>query len=73
LEDSSQILEEKIKQLTDSKTKLESALGDKEIYSDKNKFVQTETDYKKVTGDLATANKQYEEIFEKIMDLESKL
>ena len=68
-----QQLEEKIKQLTDKKTQLESALGDKEIYSDKNKFVQTETDYKKVTVDLATANKQYEEIFEKIMDLESKL
>jgi ATP-binding cassette subfamily F protein 3 len=68
-----QQLEEKIKQLTEKKIKLESALGDKEIYSEKNKFVETETDYKKVTVDLADANKQYEEIFEKIMDLESKL
>jgi ATP-binding cassette subfamily F protein 3 len=68
-----QQIEEKVKQLTEKKVQLESALGDKEIYSDKNKFLQTETDYKKVTADLAAANKQYEEVFEKIMDLETKL
>ena len=33
----------------------------------------SQADAGKVTAELAAANKQYEEIFEKIMDLESKL
>jgi ATP-binding cassette, subfamily F, member 3 len=43
-----------------------------EIYSDRGKFVQTETDYKKVGDELKQLNKEYEEVFEKIMELEAK-
>jgi len=63
-------LEEKVEKLTTSKTKLEAALADPEIYSDKQKFVQAEADYNKAAKDLADANVEYEELFEKIMELE---
>ncbi|MBS1656056.1 MAG: ABC-F family ATP-binding cassette domain-containing protein, partial [Bacteroidetes bacterium] len=65
-----QQLEEKIAQLNTQKTTLEAALADPSTYSDKNKFVQTEADYKKTETELSRLNKQYEEVFEKIMTLE---
>jgi len=64
-------LEEKVEKLTASKTKLETALANPEIYSDKQKFVQAENDYNKAAKELADANMEYEELFEKIMELES--
>ncbi|OQP41130.1 ABC transporter ATP-binding protein [Niastella yeongjuensis] len=67
-----QQLEEKIAQLNKEKTRLEAQLTEPDTYSDRNKFVQTETDYKKVDDELQRMNKQYEEVFEKIMELESK-
>ncbi|MBC7904548.1 MAG: ABC-F family ATP-binding cassette domain-containing protein [Gemmatimonadaceae bacterium] len=65
-----QMVEEKIAKLKIDKTKLESDLGSGNTYSDKGKFVQTETDYKKVSEELKKLNQQYEELFEKIMALE---
>ena len=68
-----QQLEEKIAELTKQKKHLEGALSDSSTYSDKNKFIQTETDYKKVTEQLSAANKEYEIVFEKIVGLEAGL
>ncbi|MFT3981269.1 MAG: ABC-F family ATP-binding cassette domain-containing protein [Ferruginibacter sp.] len=63
-------LEEKVEKLTANKTKLEAALADPEVYSDKQKFIQAETDYNKAAKELAEANGEYEELFEKIMEME---
>ncbi|MFY7965380.1 MAG: ribosomal protection-like ABC-F family protein [Chitinophagaceae bacterium] len=52
------------------KTTIENDLGNPDIYSDKTKFTALEAAYKTVQAELATANKQYEELFEKIMELE---
>ncbi|MBS1513186.1 MAG: ABC-F family ATP-binding cassette domain-containing protein [Bacteroidetes bacterium] len=68
-----QQLEEKIAQLNKKKTDVEAALASPEIYSDKNKFTQTESDYKKIGTELAQLNKEYETVFEKVMELEDKL
>ncbi len=68
-----QQLEEKIADLAKQKKHLEGALSDSSTYSDKNKFIQTETDYKKVTEQLSAANKEYEIVFEKIVGLEAGL
>jgi len=65
-----QQLEADISRLTDQKTQLQASLGLPETYSDKNKFVQAEADYKKAATELEKLNKQYEEVFEKIMTLE---
>jgi ATP-binding cassette subfamily F protein 3 len=65
-----QQLEEKIAKLNQQKQQLEAALADHTTYSDKNKFIQTETDYKKVSEELVNLNFEYEKVFEKIMELE---
>ncbi len=65
-----QLLEEKIAILTQQKTVLEAELIAPEIYSDKNKFLATETNYKRNAEALAVANKEYEQTFEKLLELE---
>jgi ATP-binding cassette, subfamily F, member 3 len=66
-----QQLEEKISGLKRDKARLEASLGSPDTYSDKTKFLKAESDYKKITYDLKMANKEYEEIFEKIVALEA--
>jgi ATP-binding cassette subfamily F protein 3 len=66
-----QQFEEKISKQNEIKSQLETALADPATYSDKNKFLQTENDYKKVSDELAKLNREYERAFEKIMELES--
>ena len=63
-------LEEKLVKLNAGKNVLESKLADPSIYGDKDKFLQAESDYKKALQELAEANKEYEKVFEQLMELE---
>ena len=63
--------EERIAQLKEEKKKLEAALASPDIYSDKNKYTQTETEYKKVESELSKLNGEYEQVFDKIVELEN--
>lgn len=63
-------LEEQLEKLKANKTKLEVALADPAVYSDKQKFIEAEAAYKKAEKELADANVEYEELFEKMMELE---
>jgi ATP-binding cassette subfamily F protein 3 len=63
-------LEKEIAELNRQKSELEVLLGASEIYSDKQKFFDTENKYKQVTAQLASANQNYEVVFEKILSLE---
>jgi ATP-binding cassette subfamily F protein 3 len=65
-----QQLEEKITRLNEQKQQLEAALADSATYSDKNRFLETETEYKKISEDLEKLNVEYERVFEKIIELE---
>jgi ATP-binding cassette, subfamily F, member 3 len=65
-----QQLEEKIAALKLRQQELEAALASPATYNDKNKFLQTETDYKKASSELASVTGEYEKVFEKIMELE---
>ncbi|HXS57330.1 MAG TPA: ATP-binding cassette domain-containing protein [Hanamia sp.] len=65
-----QQLEEKIGQLNIEKAKLESDLASPEIYSDKQKFVEAERLHRQNADQVTKANKEYELLFEKIMELE---
>jgi ATP-binding cassette subfamily F protein 3 len=67
-----QQLEEKIALLTKQKAELESALGNLVTYSDKQKFLQTESAYNDITAQLDGLNMQYEQVFEQIINLEAK-
>ena len=66
-----QQLEEQIGKLTQQKAALEASLIDPAVYSDKNKFLETELSYKNVSGELEKLNLQYEKTFERIVSLES--
>ncbi len=67
-----QQLEEQIASLQKRKITLEADLSLPEIYSDRQKFARAEADYKKAADELVILNKEYERIFEKIMELESQ-
>ena len=63
-------LEEQIEQLQAEKSRLEKNMGDPETYADKSKFLQAETAYNNITTQLQKLNKEYEQTFEKIVELE---
>ncbi|HZI53077.1 MAG TPA: ABC-F family ATP-binding cassette domain-containing protein, partial [Chitinophagaceae bacterium] len=67
-----QQLEEKIATLNKLKAEHEAALADPATYSEKEKFLNAEAAYKKINEELLVLNKQYEQVFEKIVKLESK-
>ncbi|MBN8673587.1 MAG: ABC-F family ATP-binding cassette domain-containing protein [Chitinophagales bacterium] len=67
-----QQLEEKIAGLKSEQQKLEAALSDPAVYSDKTKFLEAETAYKKASAELVSLNSDYEKAFEKIVELEEK-
>jgi ATP-binding cassette subfamily F protein 3 len=63
-------LEEQIGELQKEKTRLELELANPDSYTDKQKFASLETAYKTIQEKVAEANKQYEVLFEKIMEYE---
>jgi len=65
-----QQLEQQIAALNSKKEQLAAALSDPETYSDKTKFQQTESDFQKTETELKKMNKEYEIVFEKLMQLE---
>ena len=67
-----QELETKIDELKAKAAQLEQLLSTPETYSDKNRFIQTESDYQKANAELAKLNEQYESLFEKIIELERR-
>lgn len=68
-----QELEQRIAVLSKQRIEQEAALADPATYSDRNKFAAAEAAYKKTSEELEKANKQYEQVFEKIMELEKTL
>ncbi|HSB92089.1 MAG TPA: ATP-binding cassette domain-containing protein, partial [Flavitalea sp.] len=65
-------LEADIAALNKEKTSLEAAMASPEIYADKTSFSKTEQQYQQVSSRLAEMNKQYEVVFEKLMELEAE-
>ena len=61
-------LEKKISELKSQKITVEAALADPGIYSDMKKFQETERQYNKVSSELQEAEKQYEVVFESLMN-----
>jgi ATP-binding cassette, subfamily F, member 3 len=68
-----QQLEKKIAELGQKKEELELMLTKPEIYADKDAFKKTESGYKDAVAKLEAANKEYEKVFEKIIDLDEQL
>jgi ATP-binding cassette subfamily F protein 3 len=66
-----QQLETNLNKAKTEKLRIEAAMGDPNNYSDKSKFVQLEIDYKKTQAEWNSLNQDYEQTFEKIMELET--
>ena len=66
-------LEVQINTAEQKKKALELQLSEPDTYSDKNKFLQTETAYQQVARELTRLNEQYDGLFEKIMELETRI
>jgi ATP-binding cassette, subfamily F, member 3 len=66
-------LETELSEMNKLKANLEADLGNHENYSDKNNFVKLEADYKNVQQKIALAEKEYETLFEKIMNAEANV
>jgi ATP-binding cassette subfamily F protein 3 len=65
-------LETQLTKAKEEEARLELALGDPAIYADKNKFSSSEAAYKKAKMDREKLEKEYEQVFEKVMELESQ-
>ncbi|BAV06328.1 ATP-binding cassette, subfamily F, member 3 [Filimonas lacunae] len=63
--------EQDLARVQEEAKKLEAEMGNPDNYSDKTKFTALEQQYKAVQQKLATANKEYETLFEKVMSMES--
>ncbi|MGL6267307.1 MAG: ABC-F family ATP-binding cassette domain-containing protein, partial [Chitinophagaceae bacterium] len=59
-------LEELVASLSKKQKESEASLADPEIYSDNNKFQLKEKEYQQVTKQLLEAEKEFEELFEKM-------
>jgi ATP-binding cassette, subfamily F, member 3 len=68
-----QQLEKKIAELAQKKEELELMLTKPEIYADKDAFKKTESGYRDALAKLEAANKEYEKVFEKIIELDEQL
>jgi ATP-binding cassette subfamily F protein 3 len=68
-----QKLEEQLNKMKEEKAKLESQLGDPEFYSDKIKFQKLDEDYRQLSAKLEASNKEYDKVFEAMMELEEKI
>lgn len=65
-----QKIEEQLSKAELEKSNLEQLLGNPDIYSDKNKFTDTETKYKNQASEVERLKKEYDSIFEKMLQLE---
>ncbi len=66
-------LEAQLNKAKQEETKFENALGDPANYADKSKFVTIESDYKKAKNERITLEKEYETVFENVIELEGKV
>jgi len=64
--------EEELAKYNNEKIIIESILSSPEIYTDNQKFSETEKKYKNLQNKILQLNKIYEEVFEKIIELEGK-
>lgn len=65
-------IEESLSKAQDEQKKLELEMGNPAIYSNKNQFAELETNYKLIKEKINTLNKEYEQVFEQVLELEAK-
>ncbi len=66
-------LEGQLSKMNEEKTQFEAQLGNPAFYADRDKFQQLDSQYRQHSSKLDALNKEYDEVFEKMMELEEKL
>jgi ATP-binding cassette subfamily F protein 3 len=67
------LVEHKLAECNEKKATLEAALAAPDTYSNPDLFKKTESDYQKIQQEIKSLNQQYEQLFEKILELEAQL
>ncbi|SFN00183.1 ATP-binding cassette, subfamily F, member 3 [Chitinophaga sp. YR627] len=65
-----QQLEEQLAKLNEKKATIETAMNNPDVYADRKKFQQLETEYNQLGKELKQATEEYEKVFEILMELE---
>lgn len=68
-----QKLEDGLEKLQKEKSQMESSLADPAIYADREKFLELDTQYKKLCASYDEAQAGYDQILEQVMVLEEKI
>ncbi|HEY8387929.1 MAG TPA: ATP-binding cassette domain-containing protein [Parasegetibacter sp.] len=66
-----QQLEDKLAAVKKKKEELEISLTDPSVYSDHKKFAEVEMEYRKISDEFESLNREYEKVFEQLMNLSS--
>lgn len=64
--------EEELEKLKKQQLQAEAAMADPEVYADNDKFTKLEADYRGILQKVVTATKEYETLFEKLMEMEEQ-
>ena len=65
-------IEDGLSKAQDEQKKIEEEMGNPAIYSNKHQFAELETNYKLIKEKINTLNKEYEQVFEQVLELEAK-
>ncbi len=65
-------IEDSISKAQEEQKKMEIEMGNPAIYTNKNQFAELEKNYKIVKDKISTLNKEYEQVFEQVLELEAK-
>ncbi|MEZ5016471.1 MAG: ABC-F family ATP-binding cassette domain-containing protein [Flavipsychrobacter sp.] len=68
-----QKLEEEVSKMQEEKTRIEAQLANPEFYADKDKFLKLDEEYKMHTQALEVQTKEYDKLFEELIQLEEQL
>lgn len=65
-------IEESLSKAQEEQKKIEAEMGNPATYTNKNQFAELEISYKSIKDKISTLNKEYEQVFEQVIDLEAK-
>ncbi len=66
-------LEKQLAELNDKKDGLEKEMASPDVYADKQRFLETEKNYKETVAAIGQLQPRHEESFEKMMELEERM
>ena len=65
-------IEESLSKAQDEQKKIEVEMGNPATYTNKTQFADLEISYKTIKDKISTLNKEYEQVFEQVIELEAK-